>query len=85
MDFSQIRSVHRNDAEIYVYPNPGNDILHLSVSNVQINVFDAIGREVSVDWLNPAEFRLSQVAQGCYFVEFLRNGVVLNRQRVVLN
>ena len=85
MDFSQIRSVHRNDAEIYVYPNPGNDIFHLSVSNVQINVFDAIGREVSVDWLNPAEFRLSQVAQGCYFVEFLRNGVVLNRQRVVLN
>jgi hypothetical protein len=84
-DYSQIRSVVRSEAEIYVYPNPGNDIFHLSASNVQINVFDALGREVPIDWLNPAEFRLSQVAQGCYFVEFLRDGVVLNRQRLVFN
>ncbi|MBI1266926.1 MAG: T9SS type A sorting domain-containing protein [Cryomorphaceae bacterium] len=84
-DVSQIRSVVRSEAEIYVYPNPGNDIFHLSASNVNMVVFDALGREIAVDWLNSAEFRLSNPAQGCYFVEFFREGVILGRQRLVFN
>lgn len=84
-DASVIRTVEREREVFFVFPNPSNGIFHLSAPDVELVVYDALGRQVTIDRYSPLEFKFNEVAQGCYVVEFIRKSGVVGRQRILVN
>jgi hypothetical protein len=72
-----------------VYPNPANDVLHISIAenNTSISIFDIVGKNVSfMELVNGNNIlNIENLNPGVYFCSIKRNGVVIETQKLVIN
>jgi hypothetical protein len=71
-----------------VYPNPVNDLLHISIAenNTSISIFDILGKNVSdMQLVNGNNtLNIENLNPGVYFYSIKRNGVVIETQKLVV-
>ncbi len=76
---------------INIYPNPADDVLHISVTSDSITpdrlvLFNTVGQRVHTVAINSGVVTLdvSHLVRGMYWIQVLQEGIVLGTVRVVL-
>jgi len=74
---------------VLIYPNPVNNILNISSSEIikRVEVLDVVGRKVITKTLNSLNYHLdlSNLNSNVYFINYTINGVVNTKKVVVKN
>ena len=74
---------------VLIYPNPANNILNVSSSEIidKVEVLDVVGRVIISKTLNSSTYILdiSELNNNVYFVNYSINGVISTKKVIVNN
>lgn len=63
----------------YIYPNPANNVLNLSLNDVnRVEIYDLLGRAILLETYPDMEINISSLQQGAYFVKIFTENECYN-------
>ncbi len=79
----------KNNLMFTVYPNPSNDVIHLSNSkqgNYSYQLLDALGRTVASDYFqsNESQIQTANIANGIYFITVFEGTDIVHQQKLII-